>query len=115
MKKIGLALALLALPTAAFAGVKIDTKWSNRCNDNSSTMAIKGRNDNNYAADIRLCLKSKNGRWTCWVTNNVKAGAWTPNHWNYYVCASTGDYFWSSRRAGSNVSFDNPDGYRRGY
>ena len=114
MKKIGLALTFLALPTAASAQVKVDTQWNNRCDDNSYTMAIKGRNDNNFAADIRLCVKSKNGRWTCWVSKNIQPGAWTPNSWSYYVCSSTGDFFWSSRRAGSNVKFGDPPGYRSG-
>ena len=115
MRKIGLALALLAVPTAALAAVKVDTKWSDRCNDNSYTMAVKGRNDNAYNADIRLCLKSKNGRWTCWVSSNIKPGGWTTSHWGSYVCSATGDYFWSSRRAGATVKFDDPPGYQRGY
>ena len=116
MKKVGLALVALALPSAALASVKIETQWGNRCNDNSYTMAVKGRNDKTYNADIRLCMKSKNGRWTCWVSTNVKPGAWTPNNWNYYVCSATGDYFWSSRPSNRpSIKFDDPPGYKRGY
>ena len=107
---------MLATPSAVLAAPQIETQWNNRCNDNSYTMAVRGRNTNDYAVDMRLCLKSKNDRWTCWVSNNVRPGAWSTSSWGQYVCSATGDYFWSTRRAGrTDVKFDDPPGYMRGY
>ena len=106
----------MALPSGAYAAPKIETKWDDRCNDNRYTLAIKARNDENFAVDMRLCLLSKNGRWTCWVSSNIGPGQWAPNSWRNYICGADGEYFWSTRRAGeTSTRFDDPPGYQRGY
>ena len=115
MRNLPIILAALALPSVADAAPKIETKWDNRCNDNKYTLAIRARNADSYAVDMRLCLLSKNGRWTCWVDSNVQPGKWAASNWQYYICGADGEYFWSTRRAGSSVAFDHPPGYRAGF
>ncbi|MXO90960.1 hypothetical protein [Pontixanthobacter aquaemixtae] len=113
MKKAMLAIAAFTLPTAANASLDIQTAWDKNCSKPGS-MAIKATNNYKYAIDMRLCLKRTTGKWTCYVSPNVKPGETAPKSWGYYVCNATGDYFWSTRRAGAwSVKFDDPPGYQR--
>ena len=112
VKKIAIVLAAMAFPTAANASLDIKTAWDQNCSKPGS-MAIKATNNYSYAVDMRLCLKRTTGRWSCFVSPNVKQGQTAPASWAYYVCNATGDYFWSVRRAGAtSVKFDDPPGYQ---
>lgn len=112
MKKIPLFMLALALPSAAHASLDIQTAWDKNCSKPGS-MAIKAKNNYGYAIDMRLCLKRVNGKWTCFVSPDVKQGQTAPASWGFYVCNATGDYFWSVRKAGAwSVKFDDPPGYQ---
>ncbi len=116
MRQLAVLVALLALPATVNATAKIDTVWDQHCSKNGS-MAVRGKNMNSFAVDMRLCLKRTTGRWTCWVAYDVEPGEWESNQtddspWGYYVCNADGEYFWSTRRAGmTSVRFDDPPGY----
>ena len=111
MKKLLLFLIALIVPSAAHASLDIKTAWDKNCSKPGS-MAIKATNNYDYAIDLRLCLKRVTGKWTCFVSPDVKPGQTAPASWGYYVCNASGDYFWSTRRAGAwSVKFDDPPGY----
>ena len=100
-------------PSSKKTGLDVKTVWDKNCSKPGS-MAIKATNHYSYAIDMRLCLKRKTGKWTCFVSPNVKVGQTAPQSWGYYVCNATGDYFWSVRRAGAwSVKFDDPPGYKK--
>ena len=89
----------------------IKTTWDTVA---KGTMSITALNQYTYTADMRLCLKSKNERWTCWVQRNVAPGRRAGLGKKFYVYGATGDYFWSARRAGAtSVKFDDPPDYKR--
>ena len=60
-------------PSSKKTGLDIKTVWDKNCSKPGS-MAIKATNHYSYAIDMRLCLKRKTGKWTCFVSPNVKVG-----------------------------------------
>lgn len=50
---------------------KFDTKWGDSCNSKDS-FSVRLINTCMHNADVRVCLKRKNGRWKCYVESDVR-------------------------------------------